>query len=69
MRFRSWENRFVTTPVSVLVKKASGARMSVCKASRCSRAPARLMDVMSRVMPRRNSAIRALIWSKAKMPA
>jgi hypothetical protein len=33
IKFKSWENRFVITPVSVVVKKCNGARISVCRAS------------------------------------
>jgi hypothetical protein len=65
MRLRSCENRFVTTPVSVFVKKERGARMRVRKASWCKRAPALFTEETKRIIPRRSSEIMALIWSKA----
>jgi hypothetical protein len=65
MRFRSCENKFVTTPVSVLVKKARGARIRVRNASWCRRAPAFFTEAMKRMMPRRRSEVMALNWNKA----
>lgn len=69
MRFKSCENRFVTTPLSVAVKKLSGARISVRRASRCKLAPALCTETMKIAMPRRRSDIMAHIWSRANIPA
>ena len=57
IRFKSCENRLVTIPVSVAVKKRSGARISVRRASWWSLAPALFTETMKIVIVRRNSDI------------
>lgn len=59
MRFKSCENRFVVTPMSVSVKKRSGARKSVFKMSSCRFAPARLIETIQIEQPSRKSEIKA----------
>lgn len=65
MRLRSWEKRFVTTPVSVFVKKESGARIKVCKACWWRLAPAFFTETMKSVIPRRRRARMAQICRRA----
>jgi hypothetical protein len=65
MRFRSCENRFVTTPVSVALKKRSGARTRVRRACWCRLVPARLTDTMNIAMARRASEAMAQACSSA----
>lgn len=69
MRFRSCENKLVTTPVSVVLKKRSGALIRVWRAFWCKLAPAFLMETIQSAMPSRSSDIRAQPWNKAYIPA
>jgi len=59
IRFKSCENRFVTTPVSVLVKKARGARINVRRVSWWTFAPARLTEMIKIEIPSKSSEIKA----------
>lgn len=61
IRFKSCENKFVVTPMSVSVKKRSGARNNVFKMSSCRFAPARLMETIQMEAPSRKSEIKAEI--------
>lgn len=61
MRFKSCENKFVVTPISVLVEKLSGAQTSVFKISMCRFAPARLIETIQMGAPSRKSEIKTPI--------
>jgi hypothetical protein len=68
MRFRSCENRLVITPVSVVVKKNSGALSSVLRARKWKLAPALFIETMKMAKLRTRADTRANIWKRAYRP-
>jgi hypothetical protein len=68
-RLRSCENKFVTTPVSVLVKKLKGAPTSVCKAALWMFAPTRCTETIKTTIPSSKSEKSPETWKKAYSPA
>lgn len=69
IKFRSCENRFVTIPVSVLVKNRSGAWINVRKASWWRLAPARFTAITKSASPTTDRDIKQHIWKVAYMLA
>lgn len=65
MRFMSWENNLVMTPVFVLEKKRSGAERSVHNAASCRRVPEVRMMMSMPMAASAISVIKAGHWNRA----